>query len=352
MFKKKFHFLVMEFVEGWNLREFLKIRKKIDPVVATKLALGIARGLMYAFNLGLTHRDLKLSNILVSSSGEAKIVDFGLAGLDETLGDESNARTIDYAALERVTGVRRDDSRSDLYFLGCIFYHMLTGSPALAETTDRVQRLSKARFTEVIPIQRIDRMVPHSVAKVVNKAMMLNPKYRYQTAAAMLAELEMAQKRLVKELKASKPLKMRDAAAKSKTKPIKPENQRSVMIVESNTEMQNIFRDGFKKAGYRVLLTVDPSRALQRFQQDPRTADCVIFDAQELGESALEAFNQFSGNSNTDHIKAILLLGEDQKNWRKRANLSATRFAVEMPITMKQLRTALEKIVPEKPARS
>ncbi len=64
--------------------------------------------------------------------GQAMLLDFGLAGGDKQINDDSmqNPRTIDYAGLERATGVRKDDSRSDIYFLGCIFYHMLTGTAA------------------------------------------------------------------------------------------------------------------------------------------------------------------------------------------------------------------------------
>ncbi len=63
--KGRTHFLVMEFVEGGSLREFIKIRKKLDAVEATRLMIGITDGLRYAFERGLTHRDLKMSNVLV-----------------------------------------------------------------------------------------------------------------------------------------------------------------------------------------------------------------------------------------------------------------------------------------------
>ena len=78
--------------------------------------------------------------MLLSSRGQAKLVDFGLAGADEKIADESitgetlKRATIDYAGLERATGVRKDDARSDIYFIGCIYYHMLSGLPALVET--------------------------------------------------------------------------------------------------------------------------------------------------------------------------------------------------------------------------
>jgi eukaryotic-like serine/threonine-protein kinase len=188
---RKMHYMVMEFVEGWSLRDLVKIRKKIEPLHAIKLTIDVAEGLRYAFERGLTHRDLKMTNVLVTSGGEAKLVDFGLAAIDESISDEdllgemANARTIDYAALERACGVRKDDPRSDLFFLGCILYNMLTGQPPLSETKDRLQRLSRARFLEIVPIQKADPSVSHWIAMVVNKSMLVDATKRYQSPAAM-----------------------------------------------------------------------------------------------------------------------------------------------------------------------
>ena len=195
--ENKQHFLVMEFVEGWSLQDFVRIRKKVDPVQATKLMIDMGEGLRYAFEHGLTHRDLKLNNVLISSSGQAKLVDFGLASLDEAIAEENpedlpNTRTVDYATLERVTGVGKDDTRSDIYFLGCMFYHMLTGQAPLSETRDRVQRQSKQRFLEVTPIQTVEPSLPQPVVQVVHKAMSLDSTRRYQSPSALLADLQFA----------------------------------------------------------------------------------------------------------------------------------------------------------------
>ncbi len=355
----KTHFLVMEFVEGRNLGEFVKIRKRIEPAEATRLMSDIVAGMAYAFDNGVAHRDLKMNNVLVSSRGQAKLVDFGLAALDETLTEDvlvdlPNTRTIDYAALERVTGVRKDDTRSDIYFLGCIYYNMLSGKPPLSETRDRLKRLSKSRFQKVIPIRKVDPAIPDSVALVVNKAMALDPDRRYQSPGNMLSDLRIAAKRLDEEPPPGgsqgksgslQPGKARPDNDQPPAKIVPPEEQPSVMVVESSGEMQDIFRDGFKRAGYRVLLTSDPARALDRFQQDDGAAGCVVFNAQQIGKPALETFNRFAEDARTNFIPAVLLLDESQHDWKKRANTTNHRIVLPMPITMKKLRAVLAELV-------
>ena len=95
----RFYFLVMDFIEGRNLREFMKVRQKLEAAEATRLILEISLGLAYAFERGITHRDLKLSNVLISSKGRAQLVDFGLAAIadnitDDAISNHPNPRTI------------------------------------------------------------------------------------------------------------------------------------------------------------------------------------------------------------------------------------------------------------------
>ncbi len=346
------YFLVMDFIEGHNLREFLKVRHKLAAAEATRLMAEVLAGLAYAFERGITHRDLKLSNVLVSSTGRAQLVDFGLAAVDDNLSDDAlsnhpNPRTIDYAALERATGVRKDDPRSDIYFAGCIYYHMLTGQAPLYEKVDRLHRLSVSRFENIVPITQLDATLPASVTMVVKKAMELAPRRRYQAPAEMLADLAAVSRRLQVggRAQADGEWQEQGAAGDSGDELFSEGASRTVMIVESNRSMQDLFRDRLKKYGYRVLVVSDPSRALDRLRAAPCPADCVVFSASQLGRASLEAYNKLSTIKSIKDLPALLLLDKGQGSWKDSALVADHRLAVMLPIKFREFRRALNKLL-------
>ena len=339
------HYLVMDFVEGRSLREFIKIRGRCEPDEAVRLMSDVAEGLAYAAEQGITHRDMKLSNVLVSSRGGAKLVDFGLAAAeenDDAIEKSANPRTIDYAGLERATGVRRGDPRSDIYFVGAMLYHLLTGQSPLSETKDRIRRLSKTRFFQVIPIADSGVWVPRVVANIVERAMELDVNRRYQTPREMHSDLVSARLRLAEE-EAQRPRHDDDTIIEDDRagSPLP-----TVMVVEADVRMQDVLRERLKRLGYRVLLTVDPRRALARFHGDQSPAHCVIFSTAEIGEEALEAFNQFARGTATRELPAVLLLGPSQADWIERAELAEHHIAVQMPIPFREFRQRLAELVP------
>jgi serine/threonine-protein kinase len=341
--KGALNYIVMDFVEGQNLRDFYKVRGKFAPLDASKIVADMLAGLNYAFQKGITHRDLKMSNVIVSSDGDAKLLDFGLAGNEDDEGDLSNPRTIDYAGLERATGVRKDDTRSDIFFSGCIYYQLLCGRPALAETRERSQRLSKTRFQDIKPILEVLPTIPPHLARIVTKAVELEPARRYQTPGEMLADVKLAIKRIgeardEEEADDAQLLEGHDDQGQ----------QRKLMIVESDQKMQDVFRERFKKQGYRVLVTVDPDRLFQRLYDDAKAADVLLISAGRIGRPALEAFNRLKQEGRLKHLPAVLLLGDEQGSWMKEAAGDARRNVVKMPLKSRQLRECVLRVLAAK----
>ena len=336
------HYIVMEFVEGRTLREELAAQKngRLDPRRATRITRDVCSALSYALNQGYQHRDMKLSNILLSSTGKAVLLDFGLIA-DDASGFKTQ-RAIEYAALERSTHVGRNDKRSDLYFLGAVYYQLLTGIAPLGEIKERSKRLVADRFKNVKPIREVAPYVPRCVAYVVDRALKFNPEERYQSPSQMLEALDAAASALESGVDVEQEEKLMTAAMQVRQE---KEKQTSVMVVEANSNLQDVFREFFKKAGYRVLVVSSCERALERLDDgEAFNVDAALFNAQNLGKNAVLAFNKLLDAPTTRDLPAILILDENQVKWAPAAKRGKKRLAVGMPISMKRLLMVVDKL--------
>jgi serine/threonine protein kinase len=327
------HYIVMEFVEGGNLRDFLSVRKQLDVKEALRLLEECSSALAYAHMRGLSHRDLKPTNVLIASQGTAKLVDFGLAeiaipqhGEDH---DVSVERTLDYAGLERATSVKHGDVRSDIYFMGCVFYEMLSAHAPLTQTRDRVARMHRHRFESIPPIASYGIVLPPPVLNLLDRMIAFDPKYRYQTPA----QLHEAVRKVQSEMEGQPVHRMA------------PSGPRSLFVVEGNHKLQDVFREKFSAAGFRVLISQDPHRALHRYEEQPYHA--LVVDAGTAGEDGVRAFKKIFEQADEIDLTlvGVLILDEKQSDWEELVPKRPGVAVLVRPVTLKQLTDKLSELL-------
>ncbi|NDC53942.1 MAG: serine/threonine protein kinase, partial [Planctomycetia bacterium] len=342
-------YITMEFVEGQTLRELVKIRGAVDLPHAVDILLQMLSGLEYAHRRGLTHRDLKASNVLVSATGQAKLVDFGLAEVDAESGDKAlgrmeQPRTVDYATLENLAGMKDDSIRSDIFFTGTIAYLALAGRPALKETRERAERSDPRRYTSIQPLHAAAPQVPRDVVDVVSRMLLLDPLDRWQTAADVKRAVEPLAAKYARgggAAAAAAPA----AGAAAAGKPGASGSRGTLMVVESGEKPQAALRELCGGLGYRVLVTENPERALGRFSATPPPADCLVFSTQNLGEAAVDAFNRLSADPFFAPVPAILIVSPRQPELAARAVVDDRRRTLAAPVKGAGLGALLDELL-------
>jgi hypothetical protein len=186
------HFIAFEFVQGENLRTILERRGRLPVAEALPYMVQLAAGLAHAAERGVVHRDIKPSNIIITPSGRAKLVDMGLArSLERREKDLTQSGvtlgTFDYISPEQALEPRDADVRSDIYSLGCTFYHMLTGRPPVPDGT-AARKLHHHQHVKPVDPRELAPL-PDEIAVVLDRMMAKRAQDRYQTATALLQHL-------------------------------------------------------------------------------------------------------------------------------------------------------------------
>lgn len=183
-------YIVMEYLEGNDLKELLDKRESLSSTERLSVAAQVTKGLAYAHQNGIVHRDIKPDNIRVLEDGQAKIMDFGIAHIPSSEITKSGLTvgTWDYMSPEQITG-EKIDRRTDIWSLGVIIYEMLAARRPF-ECESVATLVYKIAHQEPPSFESLGVDVPGPLAAVVLKALARSPGDRYQDAGELGTDLE------------------------------------------------------------------------------------------------------------------------------------------------------------------
>jgi serine/threonine-protein kinase len=186
------HYIVMEFIEGRTLADFLSKGGRLAPTKAVEIAERVADALEAAHSQGVVHRDIKSANVMVTRSGVVKVMDFGIARIAEGAENVTQTAavlgTASYLSPEQAQG-RPVDARSDIYSLGVVLYEMLVGAPPFTGDTAMAVAYRHVHETPPPPSSK-NKDVPSALDAVVMRALAKNPANRYAAAGEFREDLE------------------------------------------------------------------------------------------------------------------------------------------------------------------
>lgn len=192
------HFLAMELVDGIDLGQLVRAFGKLNAADACEIVRQAAVGMQYAHEHGIVHRDIKPSNLMLTSSGQVKILDMGLAllsgleGIDELTTVGQLMGTLDYMAPEQCDDSHEVDHHADIYGLGGTLYKLLSGDSPYAAPHMRspLQKLKALATLPVPPLDERDVDLPQALSKVVHRALAREPADRFSSAAEFAESLD------------------------------------------------------------------------------------------------------------------------------------------------------------------
>ncbi|MFB4423267.1 Stk1 family PASTA domain-containing Ser/Thr kinase [Streptomyces sp. QL37] len=186
-------YIVMEYVDGSTLRELLHSGRKLLPERTLEMTVGILQALEYSHRAQIVHRDIKPANVMLTRTGQVKVMDFGIA---RAMGDSGMTMTqtaavigtAQYLSPEQAKG-EQVDARSDLYSTGCLLYELLAVRPPFVGDSPVAVAYQHVR-EEPQPPSNFDPEITPEMDAIVLKALTKDPDYRYQSADEMRADIE------------------------------------------------------------------------------------------------------------------------------------------------------------------
>ena len=185
------NYIVMEYVEGYTLKEVVAQSGKLTWKATVKIASQICAGLEHAHKNHIIHRDIKSQNILVNEELVAKVTDFGIAraSSNSTITMAGNTiGSVHYFSPEQAKG-QHTDEKSDIYSLGIVMYEMITGRLPFDADTPVSVALKQIQELPIPPCQ-LESEMPNALNDIILKALQKEPRLRYQSATEMLKDLQ------------------------------------------------------------------------------------------------------------------------------------------------------------------
>jgi len=188
-------YIVMEYIEGITLKEFIEHEGSLRWKDAVHFTLQILKGLQHAHDKGIVHRDVKPQNIMVLADGTIKVTDFGIARFarsDQRTITDKAIGSVHYISPEQARGEKTDE-KADIYSVGVMLYEMITGKlPFQAESAVSVAIMQLQREPQ-LPTE-INGSIPQGLEQITMHAMQKTPEKRYQSASEMLCDLSLFRK--------------------------------------------------------------------------------------------------------------------------------------------------------------
>lgn len=264
------YYIAMEFIPGRNLRRLVSDEGPLTVPRAARLFTEVALGLEHAHEQGLIHRDLKPSNIIITPHDRAKILDLGLALVQDEIpsdravvgGQGFVVGTMDYLAPEQAVDSSRVDVRSDIYSLGCTLYHALTGQPPFPGG-NTMEKIHRHLNSEPTALAQLNPTVPVAFSQLVQRMMAKRPEKRPASAAALREQLQAWAPRVQKLFSDQKDESLRQQAAAALTAAeVAPDLVREPIIVVSPSESAKVgaplvFQTLFRAAPFARTLWAD-----------------------------------------------------------------------------------------------
>ena len=290
------HFIALEYVDGHSMQKWLSNLGRLTIGDAIHIVLACARALDYAHKQGMVHRDIKPDNILITTQGAIKVADFGMVKTeDNDLGLTQTGHAVGtpwYMPLEQARNAKDTDGRSDIYALGCMLYCFITGLPPFAGKTllEVIQAKELGTFP---PARQVNAEVPERLDLIIIKMTAKHPKYRYQSCADVIKDLESLHAASARLSFLDQAARLQESGPSAKPLSSHDDPRPAAIVVDPHTWFVRV-KDGDGKTAVKKMTTEQVQAMIEADMLQP---NAKASHDPRLGFRALATYKEFQGQA-------------------------------------------------------